>query len=83
MGNGFKNSLYVNETDVFLFTMLKMMVILITGASHTGKTMLAQKYNVKYVMIDDKYKIDIDCYFHQDKENGNAEYFMNDKQENI
>lgn len=36
------------------------MIILITGASHTGKTALAQKYNVNYVLIDDKYEINID-----------------------
>ena len=35
------------------------MIILITGASHTGKTALAQKHNVNYILIDDKYHIDI------------------------
>ena len=36
------------------------MIVLITGASHIGKTALAQKYKVNYILIDDKYEIDID-----------------------
>ena len=36
------------------------MIILITGASHTGKTTLAQKHEQNYVLIDDEYKIEID-----------------------
>lgn len=36
------------------------MIILITGASHTGKTALAQKHKVKYLLIDDKYEIDVE-----------------------
>ena len=39
------------------------MVILITGASRTGKTLLAQrlieKYNLRYLPIDEKYEIRI------------------------
>lgn len=35
------------------------MILLITGATHTGKTMLAQKHNVNYLLIDDKYEISI------------------------
>jgi hypothetical protein len=35
------------------------MIIFITGASHTGKTVLVQKYNVNYIVIDDKYDIDL------------------------
>lgn len=36
------------------------MIVLIMGASHTGKTVLAQKHGVNYVLIDDKYEINID-----------------------
>ncbi len=36
------------------------MIILITGASHTGKTALAQKHKVNYILIADRYEIDID-----------------------
>ena len=36
------------------------MIILITCASYADKTALAQKYNVNYVLIDDKYEINID-----------------------
>ena len=36
------------KTDDFLLGMEKMMIILITGASHTGKTVLAQKLLEKY-----------------------------------
>lgn len=36
------------------------MIILIAGASQTGKTALAQKYNVNYMLIDDNYEFDID-----------------------
>ena len=38
----------------------KTMVILITGASHTGKIALAQKHHLNYVLINDKYEITID-----------------------
>jgi hypothetical protein len=33
------------------------MIILITGASHTGKTAPAQKHNLNYILINDKYEI--------------------------
>ncbi len=36
------------------------MIILIAGASHTGKTVLAQKHNMNYILIDDRYEISID-----------------------
>ena len=36
------------------------MIILLAGASHTGKTALAQKYKVDYTLIEDKYEIKID-----------------------
>ena len=39
---------------------IKTMIILITGASHTGKTALAQKHNANYILIEDKYEINID-----------------------
>lgn len=35
------------------------MIILITGATHTGKTALAQKHNKNYVLIENEYHIDI------------------------
>lgn len=44
------------KTDDFLFGIEKMMIVLITGASHTGKTVLAQKllekYKYPYLSID-------------------------------
>jgi len=36
------------------------MVILITGASHTGKTALAKKHNANFILIDDQYEINLD-----------------------
>lgn len=46
----------MEKTDDFLFRMEKVMIVLITGASHTGKTMLAQKllekYKYPYLSID-------------------------------
>ena len=37
-----------------------VMIILIAGASHTGKTALAQRFNANYILIEDKYEINID-----------------------
>ena len=36
------------------------MIVFITGASHTGKTALAQRHHANYVLIDDTYEINID-----------------------
>ena len=36
------------------------MIVLITEAWNTGKTALAQKHNVNYILIEDKYEINID-----------------------
>ena len=40
-----------------------MMMVLFSGASHTGKTLLAkillEKYKVYYAFIDDKYDITV------------------------
>ena len=46
----------MKETDKNMFRMEKIMIVLITGASHTGKTVLAQKllekYKYPYLSID-------------------------------
>ncbi len=36
------------------------MILLVTGASHTGKTIPAKRHNVNNVLLDDKYEVDID-----------------------
>lgn len=36
------------------------MIILITGASHTGKTALAQKHHANCILIEDKYEINVE-----------------------
>lgn len=38
------------------------MIVLITGASHTGKTALAQKHKQDYVLIDDEYRVDVELH---------------------
>ena len=38
----------MKETDKNMFRTEKIMIVLITGASHTGKTVLAQKLLEKY-----------------------------------
>ena len=46
----------MKETDKNMFRTEKIMIVLITGASHTGKTVLAQKllekYKYPYLSID-------------------------------
>lgn len=48
--------LYGKKQMIFCFDMEKMMIVLITGASYTGKTVLAQKllekYKYPYLSID-------------------------------
>ena len=36
------------------------MIIFIMGASHTGKTALAQTHHVNYILIEDNYKRELD-----------------------
>ena len=57
----------VGGYDIFAKTDIKqthfigeIMIVLIIGASHTGKTALAQKYKANYILIEDKYEISID-----------------------
>ena len=51
-----QNPMLVKNTDKLKFTRMSEMIILITGASHTGKTALAQKllekYKYPYLSID-------------------------------